>query len=140
MNVVVDTWVIIAVIAGEPERDELIELTRGADLLAPHSVHWEIGSALSAMLKRNGISLPLALKTIAAYRRIPIRFVDVELDESLRIAGALGVYAHDAYLIRSGIKYRAPLVTLDSHLVKSAKQIKADVIEVSRERAGRVAV
>ncbi len=132
MNVVVDTCVIIAVIAGEPERDELIELTSGADLLAPHSVHWEIGNALSAMFRRNRISLPQALQTVAAYRRIPIRFVDVELDDSLRIANALGIYAYDAYLIRSAIKYRAPLVTLDSHLIESARRMKAEVMEVSR--------
>ena len=43
MDIVVDTSVIIAVIANEPQRDILIDLTKGADLLAPPSVHWEIG-------------------------------------------------------------------------------------------------
>jgi len=119
-------------IASRPERDELIELTSGASLLAPHSVHWEIGNALSAMFRRNRVSLPQALQTVAAYRQIPIRFVDVELDDSMRMADVLGIYAYDAFLIRSAIECRAPLVTLHSHLINGARQLKAEVIEVSR--------
>ena len=34
MDIVIDTSIIVAVIAHEPQRDALIELTRGADLLA----------------------------------------------------------------------------------------------------------
>ena len=40
MEVVVDTSVLIAAIANEPEKEALIELTRGAGLIAPQSVHW----------------------------------------------------------------------------------------------------
>ena len=57
MEIVVDTSAIIAVIVGEPQRQTLIELTAGADLIAPPSVHWEIGNALSAMLRRGRVSL-----------------------------------------------------------------------------------
>ncbi len=52
MDIVLDTSVIIAVIANEPEKRVLIRLTKGAELIAPQSVHWEIGNAFSAMLKR----------------------------------------------------------------------------------------
>ena len=43
MDIVVDTSVIMAVITNEPEKDALIEVTRGVDLIAPPSVHWETG-------------------------------------------------------------------------------------------------
>ena len=36
---------------------------------------------------------------VKVYRTIPIRLVDVELEQSLRIADTLGIYAYDAYLI-----------------------------------------
>lgn len=52
MNLVVDTSVIIAVIANEPEEATLVAQTQGADLFAPHSLYWEVGNAFSAMLKR----------------------------------------------------------------------------------------
>lgn len=130
MDIVVDASVIIAVIANEPQRDTLVELTRGNDLIAPQSVHWEIGNAFSAMLKRNRITLEQALAGIRIYGKVPVRFVDVELEESLRMADALGIYAYDAYLIRCALKYNSPLISLDKDLVRFAKRMRARVVEV----------
>ena len=130
MNVVVDTSVIIAVIADEPEKGVLVELTQGVDLIAPHSVHWEIGNAFSAMFKRRRVTLDQALRAIQAYGKIPIRFVDVELERSLEIAETLGICADDAYLIRCALRYRSPLISLDGDLVDSAKRMQVKVIEV----------
>ena len=130
MDIVVDTSVIIAVIAHEPQRDALIRLTKGADLLAPASVHWEIGNAFSAMLKRNRIELDQALQAIAAYRQIPIRYVDVELEDTLAIAERYAIYANDAYLIRCGLKFSAPLLSLDRSLQQVAEQAGVQPIEV----------
>ncbi|MCK4449071.1 MAG: type II toxin-antitoxin system VapC family toxin [Anaerolineae bacterium] len=130
MDIVVDTSVIIAVIANEPEREALVELTTGADLIAPRSVHWEIGNAFSAMLRRERIKVEQAIQAVKLYQRIPIRFVDVELEESLQIADTLGIYAYDAYLIRCALKYKSPLISLDRKLVSAAKRMKARVIEV----------
>ena len=129
-NIVVDTSVIIAVIANEPTKPTLIRLTKGADLIAPRSVHWEIGNALSAMFKRGRITVAQALQAVKVYRTIPIRLVDVELEQSLRIADTLGIYAYDAYLIRCALKYKSPLLSLDQRLADSAKRMKARVIEV----------
>jgi len=130
MNIVVDTSVIIAVVANEPAKEILIELTEGADLIAPRSVHWEIGNAFSAMLRRERIEVEQALQAVKLYRRIPIRLVDVELEETLEIADALGIYAYDAYLIRCALKYRAPLISLDRNLVRAAKERGAKIVEV----------
>jgi predicted nucleic acid-binding protein len=84
--------------------------------------------------KLSPLQIPLApaLEAVGIYRQIPIRFVDVELEESLKIVGVLGIYAYDAYLIRCALKYRSPLISLDGSLIESAKQMKAEVIEVAR--------
>ncbi len=132
MDIVIDTSAIIAVIANEPERDALIELTKGADLIAPLSVHWEIGNALSALLRRDRATFPVAIQAIETYQQIPIRFVDVELDESIRIAHAQGISAYDAYLIRCARKYRSPLVSLDRYLVECAVRAGVQVLEVNQ--------
>ena len=132
MDMVVDTSVIIAVIANEPEKEALVELTTGADLIAPRSVHWQIGNAFSAMLRRERIKVEQAIQAVKLYQQIPIRFVDVELEETLKIANALGIYAYDAYLIRCALKYRAPLISLDGDLVHAAKERKVKVIEVRK--------
>ncbi len=52
MDVVIDTSAVIAVILGEPERDALIDMTDGVQLMAPPSLHWEVGNALAAMFRR----------------------------------------------------------------------------------------
>jgi predicted nucleic acid-binding protein len=64
MNIIIDTSSIIAVIANEPEKSALIEITRGSTLYVPMSVPWEIGNAFSAMLKRNRIELTFAQQAI----------------------------------------------------------------------------
>ena len=129
-NIVVDASILIAVVTNEPQKAKLVRLTQNGDLIAPHSIHWEIGNAFSAMFKRNRITVSKALRAIAAYQKIPIRFVDVELDETIKLADNLNIYAYDAYLIRCALKYKAPLLTLDKNLVSSAQSVKAEVLEV----------
>jgi predicted nucleic acid-binding protein len=129
MNIIVDTSTIIAVIVNEPEREHLVQLTIGADLVAPGSVHWEIGNAFSAMLKPNRLSLSDALASIRAYQSIPIRWVDVELDEALRLAERLDIYAYDAYLLRCAEEFNAPLLTLDKTLREHAQAINLSILE-----------
>ena len=130
MKIVVDTSVLIAVIADEPEKPVLVNMARGANLIAPHSIHWEIGNALSAMFKRKLITLSKAQQAITIYQTIPLQLVDVDLTRSVNIAHQLNIYAYDAYLIQCAAQYTAPLMTLDRNLRKSAKQLKIDVIEV----------
>jgi predicted nucleic acid-binding protein len=132
MKYVVDASVIIAVIANESQKDRLIEITRGADLLAPASIHWEIGNAFSAMIKRERITLQQALSALESYRQIPIRYADVELDETLDIVAEHGIYAYDAYLIRCAIKYKSALITLDRKLAQVAEAMNVLVVEVAQ--------
>jgi predicted nucleic acid-binding protein len=130
MDVVVDTSVVIAVIANGPQRAQLVQLTLGTHLMAPLSVHWEVGNAFSAMLRRQRVTLPDVLTALEAYRQIPIRFVDVELEESLRLAADLKIYAYDAYLIRCAQRYNAQLISLDTGLITCAKRANVNVLEV----------
>jgi predicted nucleic acid-binding protein len=131
MEIVVDASVLISVITNEKDKQQLVDITREAELIAPISVHWEIGNAFSAMLKRQRISLEQAVRAIEVYLQIPVRFVEVELINSLAIAGELDIYAYDAYLIRCAEKYRSPLLSLDKRLIQAAKDKKISVLEVS---------
>ncbi len=128
MDIVVDTSVIIAVIANEPEKDRLIRQTAGADLLAPPSCHWEIGNAFSAMLRRGRITLEQAQDAIQAYQEIPVRFVDVDLAQAVGLAHRLGIYA---YVIACALNQRCSIISLDRGLVTAARSVGADVLEVN---------
>lgn len=98
MNLVVDTSVLIAVLIDEPERQRLIVRTKGVDLIAPASVHWEIGNALAAMLKRNRITLEQVKIVLEAYHQIPIRFLEVDLATAMGLAAHHNLYSYDAYI------------------------------------------
>ena len=130
MRIVVDTSVIIAVIAGEPEKAKLITLTDGAELLAPESLHWELGNALAAQLRRGRLEADQVPVLLRAYRQIPIQFVEVSIEAALEVATDLGIYAYDAYMVACATKYRCPLLTLDRALMRAAEQGGVKVMEV----------
>ncbi|TMC63941.1 MAG: type II toxin-antitoxin system VapC family toxin [Chloroflexi bacterium] len=131
MELVVDTSALLAVLTGEATRDRLIARTQGAELLAPGSVHWEVGNAFSALLKRRRLKLPDVQAALAAYAQIPIRFVDVELAAALELADRFGLYAYDAYLMACARRQRAPLLTLDARLGRAAKEAGVQLLEVA---------
>ena len=131
MNLVVDTSVIIAVITNENHKSQLIMLSKGADLLAPSSMPWEIGNAFSALLKRNRITLKQATAALAAYNQIPIRFYDVSLSTALDLAHRLNGYAYDAYVIACALKHSSPIVSLDNGLLDAAQRAGVETIEVT---------
>ncbi len=130
MEVVVDTSALIAVLTAEPTRDRLIARTQGAELLAPGSVHWETGNALSALLKRRRLKLAEVQAALSAYARIPIRLVEVELGAALELADRFGLYAYDAYLMACARRHGAPLLTLDPRLGRVAHEAGVRVLEV----------
>jgi len=131
VELVVDTSALLAVLTGEATRDRLIARTQGAELLAPGSVHWEVGNAFSALLKRRRLKLPDVQAAQAAYAQIPIRFVDVELAAALELADRFGLYAYDAYLMACARRQRAPLLTLDARLGRAAKEAGVQLLEVA---------
>ena len=131
MEIVIDTSALLAVVGEQPEKAELIRLTRGAALVAPASVHWEVGNALSAMCKRKSIDLDAALELLDAYAAIPIRLIDVGLQQAAELSARLNVYAYDAYVIACAANQRAPILTLDRGLIERAREVKLDVLEVN---------
>lgn len=132
MNIVADTSVVLAVITNEPHKQELVSLTRGSDLLAPASLPWELGNAFSAMFKRGRITLSQARQALRAYRRIPIRLCDVDLDRVLELSQDLDVYAYDAYVVVCARQHRCPIVSLDDGLLDASRRANVRVLEVER--------
>jgi predicted nucleic acid-binding protein len=130
MNIIIDTSSILAVIANEPEKSALIEITRGSTLYAPLSVHWEIGNAFSAMLKRNRIEFALVKQALDIYRKIPLQYIDVDLSLAIDLAAKLGIYAYDAYIIHAALDRNYPLLALDNGLIHAAKQAFVNVLEI----------
>ncbi len=130
MNLVVDTSVIMAVLLNEHSKPKLIHLTRGKVLIAPPLLHWEIGNALSALHKRRKITANQFADILASYRKIPLKMIDVDLLETVVIAAKHNIYAYDAYFLECAMQMRAPLLTLDDELKKTAEKIGIETVEI----------
>jgi predicted nucleic acid-binding protein len=130
-QIVIDTSALLAVLTSEPERDGLLRATLGATLVAPGSVTWEVGNALSAMLKRGRLNESQAAQVIESYSGIPLRLIDVDLAASVEVAAKFGLYAYDAYFIVCAAVHRAPLLTLDAGLARAAKSAGLRLVEVA---------
>ncbi len=129
MKLVVDTSVVVAVLVSEPERRVLAKAVRGAELIAPASLHWEVGNALAAMLRRRripGTAVPAALAT---YARIPLRRVEVDLGAALALAERHRLCAYDAYVLACAVEQKCGLVTLDRGLRQAARAAGVAVVE-----------
>jgi len=131
MNITIDTSALIAVIGNEASKQKIIDITKGCALCAPMSVHWEIGNAFSAMFKRRSSSIELAKQAVKAYREIPIKFIDVPLEQALEISYVQKMYAYDAYLVQCAQLTSTPLLTLDAGLKNAAKEMGVQLLEVS---------
>jgi len=130
MDIIIDTSALIAVIAGEPERDRILLITEGKTLTGPGSIPWEIGNAFSAMFKQKRLPLDEAQKGIKIFESIPIRYIQVDFLRAIAIAEQTNMYAYDAYFLDCAIKLKAPLLTLDRKLKIAAQAFKIELLEV----------
>jgi len=130
MKVVVDTSAVIAVLLGESHREQIIRKTEGADLIAPDTLHWEVGNAFSAMFKRDRLGVETAEEALRRYDQIPIQRIQVPLPEALRVADQYDLYAYDAYMLVAARRHKAPLLTLDGGLQEAAYASGIDLVEV----------
>jgi len=130
MDIVIDTSALVAVIVGEPERNKLIEITKGNNLIGPGSIPWEIGNAFSSMFKRNRISVEEAQKGLLIFSSIPLRYIEPDFIRVLRLSKETNMYAYDAYFLDCAIRHKAPLLTLDKKLKAAAINLKLDTLEV----------
>jgi len=130
MDIVIDTSALIAVIAGEPERNKIVELTTGNTLIGPGSIPWEIGNAFSAMFKQNKLTIDEAQKGLIIFDSIPLRYLKPDFVNALKISKQANMYAYDAYFLDCAIRYKAPLLTLDQKLKAAAQNLNVETMEV----------
>ena len=130
MDIVIDTSALIAVIVGEPERNDLIEITKGNTLIGPGAIPWEIGNAFSAMFKRSRLTIEEAQKGLSIFHTIPLRYIEPDFVKVLELSKQTNMYAYDVYFLDCAIRHRAPLLTLNKKLKASAQNINGETMEV----------
>jgi len=130
MDIVIDASAILAVIVGEPERDRIVEMTAGHNMVGPGSIPWEVGNAFSSMLKQHRVGIEEVRQGLTIFQSIAIRYLAVDMQNALSIAHAANLYAYDAYFLDCAERHAAPLLSLDRPLKRAADKIGVHVLEV----------
>ncbi len=128
MNVVSDTNIFLAVALNEPEKGSIIELTSNAGTVAPEILPYEIGNALSAMIKRKQITNKEALTALEITNHIPVRLVSVDIRKALKLALEFNIYAYDAYFLQCAKSLSHPLLTLDKRMKQVARNLNIEIL------------
>ncbi len=129
MDLVADTNIFLAVALNEPERRHIIEATSEAVLSAPEILPYEIGNALSAMIKRRQISGVEALAAEQAANLIPVKLVSIDIQEALDLAIEHNIYAYDAYFLICAKSLAQPIMSLDKKMRQVARDIGIKIVE-----------
>ena len=130
MELTLDTSALLAVLLGESQAEQVLEHTRGAQLLAPPSLLLEVGNALAALVKRDKLDLETAKLALRDSLKVPFRSVSIDLEWSLILSHRHRIYAYDAYMLACAERYRTPLLTLDGRLRDVARSVGIKVLEV----------
>jgi len=129
MKIVADTNTFIAVALNEPEKDMIIRITEGHDLVAPEVLPFEIGNALTAMMKRNALKADEVISAWDMVQQIPVDLRRIDIGAALNIATEYNIYAYDAYFLECARNLRSSLLTLDQQMKGIARKIGIQVME-----------
>ena len=129
MKITADTNTFIAVALNEPEKDRIIRLTEGNDLIAPDVLPFEIGNALTVMMKKNALKKEEVASAWEVVQHIPVDLRHTDIKSALNIAIKFNIYAYDAYFLECADSLRSPMLTLDLGLKKFARKIGITILE-----------
>lgn len=129
MNIVADINIFLAVALNEPEKERIVRVTSGATAIAPEILPYEVGNALSAMVKRRKLTHPEAMKAEEVVSHIPVRLMNVDISASLQIALAHNIYAYDAYFLQCAHSFSCPVLTLDCRMQQVAEHLGLRILE-----------
>ena len=126
----VDASTIVCIILNEPEKAKIISLTEDAEIVSPEMIRFEIGNALSRMVKKQRLNEEQILKAYSLFELIPIRLVKVNMHKALKISCKYEMYAYDAYYLEATHRLKLPLLTLDKGMKDKARNMNIELLEV----------
>jgi len=129
MKILLDASAIIAYIVGEPKSSIVIENTENSEIVSPNILPFEIGNALTRMLKKGILDSKVKMiGLIENYQIIPIKLLDIDLKKSLEIAFDYKIYAYDAIYLETAKRLNLPLLSFDKGMRRIAQEIGVTIL------------
>lgn len=120
---IVDASALAAIVFDEPEQQHVAEQIRGANLIAPTLISYELASVCLKKLRRYPRQRDVLVAALALAERMSIRQIKVDPIETTVLADEAGVTAYDAAYLWLALAHGAPLVTLDQKLGRVAASL-----------------
>ena len=129
MNVLIDASAIMPILINEPEKSNIVNASRNCELLAPSILPYEIGNALTRLKKRQILNEKQIIAVFKDFKKIPLRLLEVNIEDALKIACKYAIYAYDAYYLEIACRLNLPILTLDEPMKKIAFDLGLKVLE-----------
>ena len=129
MKIIADTNIFLAVALNENSKARIINLTKGCDVYAPEILLYEVGNALSAMVKRRQIGVTNAHNAYSAVRRIPVSLMKIDISLALSIAIQQKIDVYEACFLQLALSTSRPFITLDNRLKTVALGMNIELME-----------
>ena len=119
-DIVIDASCILEYLLNQESKNFVVEKVGEYQLVAPQCLTYEIGNAVSKLIKRNLISPFDGVAVYHEFTRIPLRLVEPDIPDSILMAGNTKTYAYDSYYISVSKRLNMPLFTLDEEMKQNA--------------------
>ena len=129
MDLLIDASALMSILINEPEKAGIVNATRNCELLAPSVMPYEIGNALTRLIKRQILDENQVIMAYNDFKKIPLRILEVDMENALKIACHYGIYAYDAYYLEIAFRLNLPFLTLDEPMKKIAVKLNIKVLE-----------
>lgn len=115
-QIVIDASCILAFLLNQEGCEEVKEKVADSELVAPTCISFEIGNAISKLIKRNLISIVDGIAVYHEYAKIPIRMIEPDIPSSIILAGQSSTYSYDGFYISLANQFALPLFTFDEKM------------------------
>lgn len=121
-DIVIDASCVLSFLLNQEGSENVVSLVGENQLIAPSCLPFEIGNAISKLIKRKLISVFEGVAVFHEFARIPIRLIDPDIPNSIVIAGESESYAYDCYYLNIASQMVLPLFTYDDKMKETAEK------------------
>ena len=121
-DIVIDASCILEFLLNQNGKDFVVRQVGDLQLVAPQCLPYEVGNAVSKLIKRNLISIFDGVAVYHEFARIPIRYIEPDIPDAIMISGPSNTYAYDAYYISVAKRLGLNLFTMDEKMKSVATE------------------
>ena len=121
-DIVIDSSCVLSFLLNQEGSKKVVSIVGENQLVAPSYLPFEIGNAISKLIKRKLISVYEGVSVFHEFARIPIRLIEPDIPNSIVIAGESDSYAYDCYYLNIASQMVLPLFTYDDKMKETAEK------------------